>query len=93
MARGKADGELDLLFAHVDDAWERTSRTLAMLHNLIEVVGHIMDGKAKFKGPDDFNDSLRGPADAGDDDEDGYTSPFLPAEKVTVPDGKQNTDL
>lgn len=64
MRRGKLDGELDLYFAYTDDAWERTSRLLAMTHSLMVTVGNMFGGKLKHESPDHFNDTLKSPPDS-----------------------------
>lgn len=86
MYQGKLDGELDLYFAYVDDAWERTARMLAIIHQLKTTVANMFGGKLKNHDPDYFNDSLKGPADSQEAIEDDY--PWAEPEKE-ITNGKQ----
>jgi hypothetical protein len=66
MAVGKAEAEADLFFAHVDDAWERSARVIAMTHSLIVTVANMFGAKLAHEKPDYFNDSLRAPGESAD---------------------------
>jgi len=53
MAEGRADAELDMFIEHQNDAWERTSRIISMIHNTTRSTEN------DCKPPDDFNDLKR----------------------------------
>ncbi len=77
MGRGKVASEIDLFWALQDDGWERDSRIMAWIYNLNQTVGNLFSGNAKYKSPDDFNDSLKAPSDSPEAIEDDY--PWAPA--------------
>jgi hypothetical protein len=49
LARGKMQGDMDLFLAYQEDAWERSARWLALLHNV------NCSEKKDLKEPDHFN--------------------------------------
>jgi hypothetical protein len=59
MAAGRSEGQRESFLMTQEDAWERTARTLAMLHNnALTISASFGGGKLNendFKAPDHFN--------------------------------------
>ena len=71
--KGADDRDHDLFLAIQEDAWERTSRTLAAIHNGSLLTSRSLGGtplkESDFKTADDCNDWLRVPGNTTDEEE------------------------